>query len=72
MIDVQSTLLRRCNIFVKKEDIYTCMCVYAYVYTYIFFGYIIEREKKKIINSGTDCTDSRLQARGWNRWKDPR
>lgn len=47
MIDVQSTLLRRCNIFVKKEDIYTCMCVYAYVYTYIFFGYIIEREKKK-------------------------
>lgn len=50
MIDVQSTLLRRCNIFVKKEDIYTCVCVYAYVYTYVYILWIYyrEREKKKL------------------------
>lgn len=47
MIDVQSTLLRRCNIFVKKEDIYTCVCVYAYVYTYVYILWIYYREREK-------------------------
>lgn len=54
MIDVKAILLRRCNIYHQER---------GYIYNIYVYPLDIERERKKTIDRGKDCNDSRLQAR---------